>query len=682
MSAPVEPVGAAFAAAPPQLTERRARKFSAVLKAGSSIDILMSMGFPKLRVEKALAATGHQDVQLASDWLLNHCNDPTLDQHIPREYILYAVAVGPLGEALDEFWNQSLARCGRNGAHTLLPHVTLCQFFPVPDSKVEDITQALQATSDICSKDAPESITLERYSSPNFIGLFIEDSHAEYMRKFTQEFATQAFKHGGNKVEPHKKQLHLTLAYQFHAVHHDMLAELSDKIDINATARWEFRLYSRDPRSGKAEVLRVLYAHTPRADDELELVPDDYVFLPSNEVHNSSDGWFKGTSYLTGCQGVFPGNYTEKAPESDTWTVHRSIPLTRSRGGGPDVNLNQKVPTPPPPEGADEAGSIRYKNTAGLLTSEKDHQYDNIVRLQKMSQMRATINNGPVAKPEVTAEVSLPDPAPVDPVPKKPRRIYVIRHAERVDISFGQQWIQHCFDSSGKYQRKNLNMPKRVPHRTGSPGTFNRDSPITEMGQFQARLTGDAMKESGVRIAHVFSSPALRCVQTAHALIKGLDSAAPNVKIHIDTSIYEWLAWSRGVLPKWMTLAELTKFNLNVDPTYKELIKSTDLNLQESCQMYYKRSDAFVKHILKEYPEGDIVIVGHASSLDGCTRCLQGLSARQAVEFSKIVQKVPYCGAVTIEEYADLSIWDLVQPPFATLTHAPNGRFDWRIMQQ
>ena len=58
------------------------------------------------------------------------------------------------------------------------------------------------------------------------------------------------------------------------------------------------------------------------------------------------------------------------------------------------------------------------------------------------------------------------------------------------------------------------------------------------------------------------------------------------------------------MLPKWMAPAELAKFNLNVDLTYKETMKATDLNIQENCQMYYKRSDSFVKHVLKEYPEG------------------------------------------------------------------------------
>lgn len=71
------------------------------------------------------------------------------------------------------------------------------------------------------------------------------------------------------------------------------------------------------------QVLRVLYGHTPRVPDELELIPDDFVYMSATELDKNSDGWFKGTSHKTGCEGMFPGNYTEKAPESDTWTIHR-----------------------------------------------------------------------------------------------------------------------------------------------------------------------------------------------------------------------------------------------------------------------------------------------------------------------------------------------------------------------
>lgn len=35
-------------------------------------------------------------------------------------------------------------------------------------------------------------------------------------------------------------------------------------------------------------------------------------------------------------------------------------------------------------------------------------------------------------------------------VPTKPRKIIVLRHAERVDVTFGEQWLQYSFDSKGE----------------------------------------------------------------------------------------------------------------------------------------------------------------------------------------------------------------------------------------
>lgn len=79
------------------------------------------------------------------------------------------------------------------------------------------------------------------------------------------------------------------------------------------------------------------------------------------------------------------------------------------------------------------------------------------------------------------------------------------------------------FIVAGVYKRQNLNQPLTVPDRAGSPQAFIGDTPLTEVGNLQARLIGSGLQTENILSDgfEVLVSPALRCVETATNVLKG-----------------------------------------------------------------------------------------------------------------------------------------------------------------
>uniref|UniRef100_A0A8C3GED0 Ubiquitin associated and SH3 domain containing A n=1 Tax=Cairina moschata TaxID=8855 RepID=A0A8C3GED0_CAIMO len=555
------------------------------------LESLLAKGFPAHIAQKALAATGQKTIEEAAKWLHSHCNDPSLDDPIPQEYALYLCPTGCFYNRLQEFWKESKRQCGKNRAHEIFPHITLCDFFTCEDQKVELLYDILKQIVNNFSQKFPQTISLSLHSSTSYLGFFISDSHANILKEIAVAFSSEASALADCHVKPCLKQLHLTLAHKFCPHHQKTLEQLAKCINPGETCQWVAALYSRDMRFVHYQTLRALFQYKPQNIDELMMNAGDFIYVDPTQQSDVSEGWVIGTSHRTGCRGFLPENYTERANESDTWVKHREyafVPgskfVTQS-ANEPNVKLNGEVHNP-----------VMSRSVTNILSLQ-------------LSQ-NATLRRG----------------------------VLVMRHGERVDQVFGKSWLQQCLTADG-----------------------------------------EALLDQEVAVSYVYSSPALRCVQTAHLVLQGL-KLDQKVKIRVEPGLFEWTKWEANkAIPNFMTLTELTEASYKIDTSYRSNIPLSSLVPSESYEDYVSRSSAAIKQIVTACPnKGVILIVGHGSSLASFTRPLIGLPAKDSSDFAQVVRKIPSLGMCFCEELKEGNKWQMVNPPVKTLTHGANAAFNWR----
>ncbi|PAV76753.1 hypothetical protein WR25_17685 [Diploscapter pachys] len=164
------------------------------------------------------------------------------------------------------------------------------------------------------------------------------------------------------------------------------------------------------------------------------------------------------------------------------------------------------------------------------------------------------------------------------------------------------------------------------------------DSPITENGYEKSMQKGQEMAENGIEVDHVFTSPSLRCIQTADGLLKGL---GPKGVIHmnIEYGLYEWVFFFDSI-PKWMSLKELDENDFCVNMNYEPILKENEIKPKGRIEDYYERSFYVMQEILKKCPTGNIMVVAHGPSLDGCVRQLTGGTPQNIADFYRRLNEI------------------------------------------
>ena len=166
--------------------------------------------------------------------------------------------------------------------------------------------------------------------------------------------------------------------------------------------------------------------------------------------------------------------------------------------------------------------------------------------------------------------------------------VWMARHANRLDF-VNPDWF--------------LTAPRRY------------DPPLSDDGFLQAEQLARRLK--GEDIHHIFASPFLRTVQTAHAIAEVLD-----LPIKLETGLSEWLnpAWMTEE-PERLSTPALFKLFPRIDIGYTPSIAA---KYPETREQVRARSGQTARCLTRDYSPENILLVAHGASVMGAAIGLAG----------------------------------------------------------
>ncbi len=140
------------------------------------------------------------------------------------------------------------------------------------------------------------------------------------------------------------------------------------------------------------------------------------------------------------------------------------------------------------------------------------------------------------------------------------------------------------------------------------------DPPLSDDGVVQAQQLARRLKGEG--IAHIFSSPFLRTVQTANQVAEVLD-----LPIKLESGLSEWLnpVWMETI-PERLSTVALAELFPRIDLSYTSRVVA---EYPETGEKSLERSGKTARLLASEFPE-NILLVAHGASLVGATMGLVG----------------------------------------------------------
>ena len=173
-------------------------------------------------------------------------------------------------------------------------------------------------------------------------------------------------------------------------------------------------------------------------------------------------------------------------------------------------------------------------------------------------------------------------------------RVIIMRHSERLDFALGShEWPAEAF-SSGSYAPTAMEMPTFLPLRE-DPMEYSLDTPLSRHGRAHARHTGEFFRSVGLIPNRVYTSPAMRCVQTADAVLDGI-GIRNRVSLRLDLALHEP---TRIDLPI-QTSSFFSSAGFLVDNNYRANMspRNGSVIVNESRAEYHRRMYEFLRRVI------------------------------------------------------------------------------------
>ena len=248
-------------------------------------------------------------------------------------------------------------------------------------------------------------------------------------------------------------------------------------------------------------------------------------------------------------------------------------------------------------------------------------------------------------------------------------RLIVLRHGERMDKTYGDNWYNDIFGdnpSPAPQMYQNRRLPQGLPQR--SPAFhYLLDPPLTREGQQKAYRHGQKLAGQIRQVDYCYTSPASRCVLTADAILKGMNRS--RLPIRIEPYLFEPMNWNSALqgfshISPFLSTLDWTKAGFNVNRRYRRI--NDQIYRFENETDYFQRTvqvfDVLKRHagaVAPPYGYGrpkTILIIGHAASPTIFPTVVSG-QPFNFNQFSNDVKNVPFLHTIVLERAAGTSDW-------------------------